>query len=274
MTTKKINTLSNEKLVKKFNEFLFSLQKQNQTEIINELEARKVSAFEAFPRLRQALLKQEDTCGVFIENLKNSNIRKAKDTLKQIFNKTLQKDISYFALEALGLLDWKNQKELNHGEFSEFLYYIIREPYYDVYRFIARVIAFWHFREEFKFDVFALGAQFETNESELIEHMLVKILAYSVEDNNYCFIDYEAAHLIGKFKIKKAESLLIKAMKKIDYKEDQVYIKSEDRYHWLRLDAAAALICLETSTAKENISKLVESEPANDVLNLSLRMMY
>ena len=239
MKSQIIEDLSSKQLIDKFNDYLFSIYPRRQSEIIQSMTENDISAYKAFPKLVIALKKNFQF--KLLKELKDKKIRDAIETLQQIFQHSKNKEISYFALEALGLFDWKEYPIETRNSFKEFLEIIVEGGYYDVFRFLARVIAYWHFQGEFEFDGFIGGSYFEEEDCKLMEPLLLKALEYSITGENNYPMDYEAAKLTGILKIRKAKPLLIEACKKIHFINDGIYDESKDWYYWLRHDAVFAL---------------------------------
>ncbi|MBD3189155.1 MAG: hypothetical protein GF308_00850 [Candidatus Heimdallarchaeota archaeon] len=271
MTKQPIKDLTKKQLIAEFNNHLYSAGGYEQEEIIKRLEEMEVNTYELFPRLTQALEKNKEQNKQLLELLKKAKIKQANELLKKIFDAAITKEVSYYALEARGLLDWKNYSMWDRVKFKEQLQIII-EGYKAVYQFLARAIAYWHFKKDFQFGGFICGARFDKEEDKpLMESLILKMLKYQFETEVF-YLDYEAANLAGRFKIKKAVPFLIKGIKCIEYQENETYDPGKDRYCFLRMDAATALA--DIGGGKKVIETLLEALQREPYFEVFLRIVY
>ncbi|MCE7746294.1 MAG: hypothetical protein GPJ52_14280, partial [Candidatus Heimdallarchaeota archaeon] len=140
-----------------------------------------------------------------------------------------------------------------------------------VFRFLARGIAFWHFKGEFDFDGFVMESSFEDGDKELMEPLILKMLEYSLSEDY--IMDYEAAVLVIKLDLQSAESFLVQALKKIQYVGKNNYDSYHDKFNWFRKDSADALGAIRAFAAAPALLEALKVEPDADVLERIIRSL-
>ncbi|MCE7743994.1 MAG: hypothetical protein GPJ52_02545, partial [Candidatus Heimdallarchaeota archaeon] len=156
MSSQALIDLSNEELIAILNDQLFSLQKHDISKVLEILAVRNVIASELFPRLTTVMKKQESKNQDLLDILSTTSLNHIDEFLTFLIFDAPGKEVTYYALEAKGFLDWKHKVDLEREEFKNQLDAIIDGGFYDVFRFLARGIAFWHFKGEFDFDGFVM----------------------------------------------------------------------------------------------------------------------
>ncbi|MCE7745601.1 MAG: HEAT repeat domain-containing protein, partial [Candidatus Heimdallarchaeota archaeon] len=140
-----------------------------------------------------------------------------------------------------------------------------------VFRFLARGIAFWHFKGEFDFDGFVMESSFEDGDKELMEPLILKMLEYSLSEDYT--MDYEAAVLVIKLALMSAEPFLVQALKKIQYVGKNNYDSYHDMFNWFRKDSADALGAIRAYGAAPALLEALKVEPDADVLEGIIRSL-
>ena len=263
--------LSTEELISILNDQLFSLQKHDISKVLEILSARNVMASELFPRITVAMKKQESKYQDLLDILSTTSLSNADEFLTFLIFDASGKELAYYALEAKGLLDWKNKVEIEREEFKNQLDAIIDGGFFDVFRFLARGIAYWHFKGEFDFDGFVMGAEFEPEDKELMEPLILKMLEYSLSEEY--LMDYEAAILVIKLNVQSAEPFLVQALKKIQFVGKNKYDSYHDKFHWFRKDSADALGAIRAFSAAPALLAALKVEPDASVLEEIVRSL-
>ena len=271
MSKQTLIDLSNDELITILNDQLFSLQKYDISEVLEILATRKVMVSELFPRLTSAMKKQESKFQDLLDILSTTSLNQADEFLTFLIFDAPGREVTYYALEAKGLLDWKNKVEIEREEFKNQLDAIIDGGFYDVFRFLARGIAYWHFKGEFDFDTFALGADFDPEDKELMEPLILKMLEFGLSGEY--MMDYEATILVRDLKIESALPLLLRVLKKIQYVKKNYYDASKDKFNWFRGYAVDALYAIRAFEAAPALLEALKVEPDVSVLEEIVRSL-
>jgi len=271
MSSQVLIDLSTEELITILNDQLFSLLKYEIKDVLDILASRNVMASELFPRITVTMKKQESKFQDLLDILSTTSLNHIDEFLAFLIFDAPGKEVTYYALEAKGLLDWKNKVEIEREEFKNQLDAIIDGAYKDVFRFLARGIAFWHFKGEFDFDTFVMGSSFDPDDKELMEPLILKMLEYSLSEDY--LMDYEAAVLVIKLNLPSAEPFLVQALKKIQYVGKNNYDSYHDKYNWFRKDSADALGATRAFAAAPALLEALKVEPDADVLERIIRSL-
>jgi len=271
MSSQTLSELSTEELVAILNDQLFSLQRYDISKVLEMLSARNIMASELFPRITNAMKKEESKYQDLLDILSTTSLNHIDEFLTFLIFDAPGREVTYYALEAKGLLDWKNKVEIEREEFKNQLDAIIDGGFYDVFRFLARGIVYWHFKGEFDFDTFALGADFDPEDKELMEPLILKMLEFGLSEEY--LMDYEATILVRDLKIESALPLLLRVLKKIQYVKKNHYDASKDKFNWFRGYAVDALCAIRAYEAAPALLEALRVEPDVSVLEEIVRSL-